>query len=316
LRRRLPADCGLFVVCAPPLTDLFEAMPLVDWVVPLGSGRRRWGWSELTRLRRLRPGVGLLCNHSFRDTLAFRLAGIPRLFGAAARGRTPLLTRAFPLPVGGREPEQPVLHHAGRYLAMAYALGAEPWPGDFPEFAPHAESELAAPELERARTLPNLLAVAPGAAYGPAKRWPEANFLAVCRDWLERGGSVVLLGTAAEAPVTARLARDLASPAVADLAGKTRLGELLSLLQQTRACLANDSGIMHLAAAVGLPGVAIFGSTDPTATGPLSSRWTILCRHEPCAPCLRRECPKGRAVCLELLTPDAAVAALRRLWPE
>jgi heptosyltransferase-2 len=314
MRRRLPECCGLFVVCAPGLADLFAALPIVDQVIPLAAAHRTWRRADRIRLSRTRAGVGLLCSNSLRDAIAFRFAGIPRLFGAAARGRSLLLTRAFRFPPR-RDRELHGLHHAGRYLAMAQALGAAPWPGDFPAFAPRTEPETTPPEVLAAMDLPRFLAVAPGAAYGDAKRWPEENFLAVCRDWLADGGSVVLLGAGAEAAVAARIAEQLPPQHVANLAGRTTLATLLPVLGRATACLANDSGLMHLAAALGIPGVAIFGSTDPSATGPLSSRWTILHRRESCSPCFCRTCPRGDAICLRKITPQDASAALRRQVP-
>ena len=311
MRRRLPECCGLFVVCAPGLADLFAALPIVDQVLPLAAAHRAWRRIDLTRLNRTRAGVGLLCNNSLRDAIAFRFAGIPRLFGAAARGRSLLLTRAFRFPPR-RDRELHGLHHAGRYLAMAHALGAAPWPGDFPVFALRLEPEIMPPEVLAALNLPRILAVAPGAAYGDAKRWPEESFLAVCRDWLADGGSVVLLGAGAEAGVAARIADQLPPQQVANLAGRTTLAALLLALRRSAACLANDSGVMHLAAALGIPGVAIFGSTDPSATGPLSPRWTVLHQREDCSPCFRRTCPRGDAICLRKITPQDAIAALRR----
>lgn len=311
LRRLVPECGGLFVVCAPGLADLFAALPIVDQTIALGAAHRAWRRIDLTRLARTRAGLGLLCNNSLRDAIAFRLAGVPRLFGAAARGRSLLLTRAFRFPPR-RDRELHGLHHAGRYLAMAYALGAPPWPGDFPEFRPAVEPETTPTEILAALALPRLLAVAPGAAYGDAKRWPEEHFLAVCQAWIGDGGTVALLGAKGETEVAARIAAQLPPDQVANLAGRTGLGHLIRLLAHADACLANDSGVMHLAAAMGRPGVAVFGSTDPSATGPLSPRWTVLHRQEPCSPCFRRTCPLGTTACLRNLAPDDAITALRQ----
>ena len=157
----------------------------------------------------------------------------------------------------------------------------------------------------------NWLAIAPGAAYGPAKQWPREHFLEVARWHVANGGRIVLVGTGREAPVTSWLAGQL--PHCLDLAGKTSLSVLMSVLAACRAVVANDSGAMHLAAAVGTRGVAVFGSTDPVATGPVGAPWRILASEEPCRPCFRRECMHGDYRCLKGIRPESVIAELRHI---
>ena len=100
-----------------------------------------------------------------------------------------------------------------------------------------------------------------------------------------------------------------------DLAGKTTIPLLALILQKSLACIANDSGIMHLAAVLGTPGVAPFGSTDPAATSPISGKWRLLFDQQSCAPCFKRVCPYGTRACMKAVTPDHAIAALQELLP-
>jgi len=311
-RKLIPETCGLFVVTPPSLTAFFASLPIVDSVITLHAAHSLWKRQETVQLRIARAGVGFLCNNSLRDPIYFRKAGVPKLFGAAARGRSPLLTQAFRFPKR-RNRQMNKLHHAGRYLAMAYALGADEWNGDLPVFATAHEPEIIPREILDLAATRKLLAVGAGAAYGKAKQWPAENFHQVCRHWIDSGGTVALLGTRKEHDTAVAVAEKLPTEKVHNLAGKTDLADLIYLLQKTTACIANDSGIMHLAAALGTPGVAIFGSTDPSATGPISTNWQILYEQQECSPCFKRECPFGHYQCLQAITPDKVFEALQKI---
>jgi len=266
----------------------------------------------LRAVSKLHAGVALLFNNSLRDAVHFRMARTPRMYGMAARGRSILLTRAFHIPkkgkggVGGTR-------HAARYLAMAMALGAPPWDGA--EFAFHEikEPESMSSDVLRAAGSAKLLAVAPGAAYGPSKRWPSGNFREVCRRWIKGGGDVAILGAPGEEEVAAEVADGLSAGNTFNLAGVTDLGDAIHVLKRASAVVANDSGIMHLSAVLGVPGVAVFGSTDPDATPPVSDKWRLLSAGLDCAPCFERTCRSGSYKCLELVTPDMVWSALSEI---
>ena len=159
----------------------------------------------------------------------------------------------------------------------------------------------------------NWLAIAPGAAFGPAKQWLPEYFLEVARWHGGKGGRVVLVGTAKEQPVTAWLAERM--PGTLDLAGKTSIDELMSVLATAKSVVANDSGAMHLAAAVGTPGVAVFGSTDPIATGPIGAPWRIIASPELCRPCFHRTCPLSDHPykCLREISPHLVISELQEI---
>ena len=152
--------------------------------------------------------------------------------------------------------------------------------------------------------------LSPGAAYGPAKRWPPEHFAAVGRQLVnEFGARLVLLGGREEAPVAQKVKQSLGLP-VLNLVGKTDLRQALAVLSLLSLLITNDSGLMHAAAALRVPLVALFGSTDPAATGPFTDQAAILRHPLPCSPCLQRTCDLGYA-CLTAIKVEEALAAAR-----
>ncbi|QTR51437.1 lipopolysaccharide heptosyltransferase II [Candidatus Thiothrix anitrata] len=154
------------------------------------------------------------------------------------------------------------------------------------------------------------LALCPGAEYGGAKRWPAEYYAAVALHYITQGGQVILLGSAKDAPVTAQIAAAVNSPACQDLAGKTSIQEVLVLLAQADQVVSNDSGLMHVAAALGTPVIAVYGSSDPTYTPPLSDKAQILYLGLSCSPCFKRECPLGHLDCLKKIEPQQVISHL------
>jgi heptosyltransferase-2 len=154
-----------------------------------------------------------------------------------------------------------------------------------------------------------VLALAPGAEYGPAKRWPARHFAAMAREHASRGFQCWLFGSSKDAPVTAEIAT-LAGVTVVDLAGRTSLAEAIDLLSLAARVVTNDSGLMHVAAALDRPMAAVFGSSSPEYTPPLSTRARVVSLRLDCSPCFKRECPLGHTDCLQKLTPAQVLAVL------
>lgn len=312
LKKIIPDGCGLFVVCPASLAELFKALPIVDMVFPIAKAHRAWTSSELRNVMKIFAGAGILFNNSLRDAIHFRLAGINPLYGAAARCRGLLLKRSFKFP---RRKDQLLneLHHANKYLSIVKALGAPDWHGELPEFKITPSLEDLRPELQALCGHPRLLALAAGAAYGSSKRWESGKFKIVAEWWIKQGGIVAVLGSAKEREICQEAVAGLAPDQTFNLAGKTEMPELMHLLKHAAVCVANDSGIMHLAAALGCPGVAIFGPTDHSATSPISARWKIVYQKQPCSPCFKRECPKGNPICMNMITPQMVIAELEKM---
>ena len=314
LRLLVPEPCGIFVVCPKGIAPLFEMLPAqVSKVIALEDPHAFPDKKEFRQIRSLQAGAAILFNNSFRDALSLKWAGIPLLFGTGARFRSLLMERTFAFPPR-KDRTLNTPHQAAKYLSMALALGAPAWDEVMPEFQIPYEPETVCEEVKKALQCPRLLALAPGAAYGAAKRWDTESFNAVAQWWVrERSGSVALLCSGKEAEEARKTLIGIPEANVLDLAGKTTIETLSLVLRKASCCVANDSGIMHLAAVLGTPGVAPFGSTDPAATSPLSGSWRLLFDQQDCAPCFKRVCPYGTRACMKAISPEDVVRVLSTL---
>lgn len=162
------------------------------------------------------------------------------------------------------------------------------------------------------RTDTPLLALCPGAEYGPAKRWPVEHYAAVARAKLAEGWQVWLFGSNKDQPVAAAIQAQLAGQCT-DLTGRTDLAQAIDLLSLAEAVVSNDSGLMHVAAALGRKLVAVYGSSDPGFTPPLHEPARIIWQGLACSPCFKRECPLGHLRCLREITPERVLQELATL---
>ena len=169
--------------------------------------------------------------------------------------------------------------------------------------------EMALTRLNLERPAVPVLALCPGAEYGPAKRWPVEYYAEIARVKLAQGWQVWLFGSEKDSEITAAL-RALAGPECVDLAGRTTLAEAIDLLSLADLAVSNDSGLMHVAAALGRRLVAIYGSSDPGFTPPLSAYAKVQWLGLSCSPCFQRECPLGHLNCLRELKPEQVVRAM------
>jgi heptosyltransferase-2 len=275
-------------------------------------------------LRRRAIPRAILFQNAFGAALTAWLAGVPERVGWNRHLRRMLLT----LPVDPA-PEDLAAHEVFYHLKLVREAGL-PAPFSLPLLEPPAPcgtgagpgADSAAPgpgqgTVTRERPRGFLLALAPGASYGGAKRWPAASFAAAAKLILEGrpGGSAVILGgRGEEAAAASETARLLAGgPPCRNLAGMTDLAECAAVLAGADLALTNDSGLMHLACALGTPAVTPFGPTDPVTTGPLGRRSAVLRAPVPCSPCLRRECHLKERICFAGVTPRMAAEAAERL---
>jgi len=198
-----------------------------------------------------------------------------------------------------------------RFVALGLDPG-ESLPAALPEPALRADRDNAVAvlaRLGRERSQTPILALCPGAEYGPAKRWPPAHFAAVARSMREQGWEVWIFGSERDAGIAAEIQRDSGN-ACLDLSGKTSLVDALDLLSLADAAVSNDSGLMHVAAAAGTRVIAVFGSSDPAHTPPLSTRAEIVRLGLDCSPCMKRVCPLGHTRCLVDLGPELVTSRL------
>lgn len=189
--------------------------------------------------------------------------------------------------------------------------------------APHLEvnarsrdAALAEQQLDTHRPV---LGLCPGAEFGPAKRWPEHHYAAVAEDWISKGGQVWIFGSPKDREVAdamVSLLPESAQSEVAILAGQTSLEQAVDLLSATRAVVSNDSGLMHIAAALERPLVVVYGSTSPDFTPPLGDNVAVVRLGLECSPCFQRECPLGHLNCLRQLPPSQVIEALDGLLGE
>jgi heptosyltransferase-2 len=287
----------LTVAAPEKLAALWQACPFVDRVIPLSQPKNLR--SAADQLRAGKFGSAVLLPNSLRAAAEAWLAGIPQRIGYLRGGRRLLLTKAVPVP-----PRNPVrLHQSFYYLDLVTSLG-----GSDDASLPELRREPASAATDGRVTV----AICPGAEYGPAKRWPMEDFLATAQHFAaKQQAKIVLLGAEVDVPLAGELAKQL--PEAENRAGKTSLAEFMAALASARLVICNDSGAMHLASALGVPTVAIFGSTEPLLTGPLGPRTRVLRHHVPCSPCFLRECPLDFA-CMNGITPDMVIAEAEKIF--
>lgn len=296
LRRAFPA-ARLEVLARPWVADLYGALPEVDALV------ESRGQARDVAATRGRFDLAVLLPNSFASAFGVWRARIPERWGYATDGRGPLLTRRCRVPATVRGRSQVYY-----YRAMLAGLGVAT------EGAPDAS--LVCPDEWAARGTARLgqdgpwIGINPGAFYGSAKRWPKERFGAAAELVARRlGGSVAILGSEAERPIGEAIKEQL-RVRVRVLCGETSLAELVGVLSHLRLLLTNDSGPMHLAAALGVPLVAVFGSTDWRETAPLGQRTRLVREPVACAPCLLRDCPIDHRCMTRVAPARVAEAAL------
>jgi heptosyltransferase-2 len=197
-----------------------------------------------------------------------------------------------------------------RYAALAQPAGeALERPVPAPRLAVDPVSRHATLARFGLGTTSPVVALAPGAEYGPAKRWPARHFATVARHYARQGYQCWVFGSAGDAAVAAEIAALCGEPVV-DLAGRTSLAQAIELLSVADRGVTNDSGLMHVAAALERPMAAVFGSSSPAHTPPLSGKARVISLQLACSPCFKRECPLGHTNCLETLDPARVLSAL------
>lgn len=200
-----------------------------------------------------------------------------------------------------------------RFVSLGMHPGADVLNYPRPRLKTH-ESEIKSTlkKLQLPAPTTELLILCPGAEYGPAKQWPSAHYAELANRYLDQGWNVWLLGSSRDSVISAEI-NTKTYQRCQDLSGKTSLGQVIDLMSLASAIVSNDSGLMHIAAAVDKPLVAVYGSSDPRFTPPLSDNCEILSLNLACSPCFKRECPLGHLDCLNKLDPQMAVDAIRGL---
>jgi heptosyltransferase II len=316
IRGRFP-DAWITVLAKPWVAALYEGEASIDRVDPLegAPGARDWaGKFKLARgLRREHFDLAVLFPNSFESAAVVWLAGAKRIVGYACDGRSLLLSDAVAVPEKGEIPP----HQRFYYLEMLRRAGIIESIPDVPEIrlSGIAEARRRGEKLfERFGVKLPVIGVSPGAAYGAAKRWlPERFGEAAARLAAELGGSVAVFGSTAEKPICDAVASAAGGRClVHNFAGETDLRAFIDMTAACRLYLTNDSGAMHIASALGVPSVTVFGPTDEAATGPLGPAARLVREPVECAPCLLRECPIDHR-CMTRVTVEHVVRAAEDL---
>ena len=323
LREHFP-DTHIALLCPEKLKDLWHHHPAVNETISFAPDE-----SLLATGKKLRSGkfdLALVLPNSPRSALEVFLAGIPQRIGYARPWRNFFLTQSIATRIGavkmrkrtpaevhqlvaaaGSQQQTPnshilpnaatTAHQTHEYLHLVAALGANPKPLPPQLVVTSDEIEAARTKFGLANITQPIFGLNPGAEYGPAKRWPAEKFIAAAKQIQERTNCAWLIfGGKSDVELAGRIAAEIRHPTsdIRNVSGQTSLRELMALLRLCRVLLTNDTGPMHVAAALGTPVVVPFGSTSPELTGPGlpgDPHHCLLKSDAPCSPCFLRECP-------------------------
>ena len=310
----LHPGCTIDVFAPKWSMAVFERMPEIREVLenPFGHGalalKKRWHSGR--KLGKRGYDQVIVLPGSLKSAIIAAATGIKQRTGYVGESRYLLLNdirkldkAALPLMVD-------------RYTALAYPTQADfNGHSDNPRFQIDPQSQAAALAKHGLDTAQPILAFCPGAEYGPAKRWPPRHFAELARRYAAEGWQIWLFGSQKDFDIAEEI-HTLSGGLCTNLCGKTSLSEAIDLLACADTVVCNDSGLMHLAAALGRKLVAVYGSSSPDHTPPLSDSAEIVSLHLECSPCFKRECPLGHTNCLNQLTPDMVQQAALNIKTE
>jgi heptosyltransferase-2 len=295
IRSRFP-QARITILAKPSVVDLYVLQSFADEIIVYDL---QSPWSMGRQLRSRRFDCAILLQNAFEAAWIAWLARIPTRIGYKRDGRQLLLTRAVNVPKPGEIPRHERFYYL-ELLRRAGLIDALP-ASDAIRLDTFGSNPRLAPTGKR------VIGVSPGAAYGTAKRWLPERFAEAAAALAEaRGASIALFGTSAERALCDEIARRLGKNEVTNYAGETTLAQFIDLAAGCELFLTNDSGSMHIASALGVPTIAIFGATDDTATGPTGLNARVVRQPVDCSPCLLRECPIDHR-CMTRVSSDRVV---------
>lgn len=312
-------NCLIDVLAPAWSLPILERMPEVrrGIIMPVGHGALQWS-TRVEVAKQLKPqgyDQAIVLPNSLKSALIPFLAEIPQRTGWRGEMRYFLVNDIRLL----SKTRYPLM--VQRFVALAHQPGVIPKPEQCPNPSLKVDAELVPATLAKfdLAVQQPFLALCPGAEFGPAKRWPERHYAAVAEHFIARGYRVALFGSENDRAVAADiigLVNENNRDQCVSLAGDTSLAEAVDILSAAAAVVSNDSGLMHIAAALGRPLVSVYGSTSPSFTPPLSERVRVESIPVDCGPCFQRECPKGHLKCLNDLAPQQIIQALDSLLAE
>ncbi len=300
-------------VMAPNWTrPLLDRMPEVDHSIDMEIGHGELGLIARRKLgKSLRSSnftQAIVLPQSFKSALVPFHADIPLRTGWRGEWRNLLLNDCR----SPRDAEFPLM--VQRFIALAYPERKNP-PAEIPTPRLVTDAESTATAISKFCLVidSKVLAICPGAEFGAAKQWPSEYYAELSNSMLARGWQVWLLGSANDELIAESILADIDNRYLEqfqNLVGRTNLAEAIDLMSLSSTVISNDSGLMHVAAALMKPVVAIYGSTSPDFTPPLTKKVKLLTTNIECRPCFKRECPYGHLRCLTELKPELAIASL------
>lgn len=317
LMARLAARGEQITVAALPwVAPVYAAMPHVRDVIELPFAHGRLDWAARRRVARELKGrfeAAYVLPNSIKSALIPFLSRIPKRMGYRGEGRVILLNERLPNPVG-RPPMVAFYSALAGSAPSSLAGGGGRGEGSAAPRLHLDDATLAIATSSAQLQRGHFFVFAPGAEYGPAKCWPADHYAELARSLhAKHGMPIVLLGSKKETELCESISR-MAPGACMVMAGKISLKDAMALIAASRGVVSNDSGLMHVTAAFGLPQVAVFGSTSPEHTPPLNAKAKVLWLKEElgleCSPCFERTCRFGHTRCLVEIAPERAAAAL------
>ena len=323
--KALHPDLTIDVLASTWVAPIYRACSEVREVIeaPFEHKQLQWGLRKqiAKQVESKKYQACFVLPNSFKSALIPWLANIPLRIGYRGEMRFGLLNVVLDNPSKVNRP--PMLEH---YLALSTLLNddevIEGQPSVSNEMAPRLNvSKNAMQSVERKLqnaniNLGSIYVMCPGAEYGPSKRWPTEHFASLATQLVSNNPNnhIILLGSQSDQILGAEIA-SLAkqNSHIHDWCGNTSLDEAIALIGISKAVISNDSGLMHIAAALQTPQVAIFGSSDPAHTPPLSEKAKVIWLNLPCSPCHKKECPLGHLKCLKDILPEQVLTTLNTL---
>ena len=308
----------IFILAKPWVIPIFENSPYTDRLLiydSAGKHNRIAGKLRLAReLKEYRFDAAILLQNAFEAALITFLAGIPVRIGYDRDARTLLLTHAVHC-----SPRIKQLHQTEYYLGILKGAGLKK-PGNA-DFDRSLYLRVSDKQKQRADEIlaqygisgnDRILGINPGATFGSAKRWFPDRYAYLCQRLKPFAEKILVFGSPGEEALGKNICETAGSHCV-NLCGKTTLGEAIALIGRCQLFVTNDSGLMHIAAALNIPQIAIFGSTDHVTTAPAGSMSHILRVPTPCSPCLKPECPEKHHLCMKAVTVDMVCSLAEQL---
>ena len=316
VRKSFP-KAHITVLVRPPLDELLRGNPNVDEIMlydKKGVHKGAAGLARIVREVRARKfKKAILFQNAFEAALITFLARIPERMGYTTDNRGMLLTKGVKLSDKTR-----AKHQVEYYRDLLAALGLDT-NGETPKLYLTKEEKKRADETLASLGVPGdgvLIGVNPGAQYGVAKKWHPERFGAVAdRLVSEFGAKIIIFGGPSDVTAAKAVQASMRREAV-NLSGQTSIRELMALVRRCSLFITNDSGPMHISAALGVPTLAVFGSTNPSATGPASRKGRVVREPVQCSPCLKRMCPQKHYLCMERVKPEKVIRAAAEMLRE